>query len=70
MKKLSIIVWIILSFILLLAVAIFVFPMIFKAAVILEAFSIFIKVFQGILHFVIVVMIAAVIIFWLTQRGS
>lgn len=70
MKKLSIIVWIILSFILLLAVAIFVFPMIFKAAVILEAFSIFIKVFQGILHFVIVVMIAVVIIFWLTQRGS
>lgn len=70
MKKLSIIVWIILSFILLLAVAIFVFPMIFKAAVILEVFSIFIKVFQGILHFVIVVMIAVVIIFWLTQRGS
>lgn len=70
MKKLSIIVWIILSFILLLAVTIFIFPVIFKAAVILEAFSIFIKVFQGILHFVIVVMIAAVIIFWLTQRGS
>lgn len=70
MKKLSIIVWIILSFILLLAVAIFIFPMIFKAAVILEAFSIFIKVFQGILHFVIVVLIAVVIIFWLTQRGS
>ena len=70
MKKLSIIVWIILGSILLLAVAIFVFPMVFKAAVILEVFSIFIKVFQGILHFVIVVMIAIAIIFWLTQRGS
>ena len=70
MKKLSIIVWIILGSILLLAVAIFVFPMIFKAAVILEAFAIFIKVFQGILHFVIVLMIAIAIIFWLTQRGS
>lgn len=70
MKKLSIIVWIILGSILLLAVAIFVFPMIFKAAVILEAFSIFIKVFEGILHFVVVVMIAVAIIFWLTQRGN
>lgn len=70
MKKLSIIVWIILGSILLLAVAIFVFPMIFKAAVILEVFAIFIEVFQGILHFVIVVMIAVAIIFWLTQRGN
>lgn len=70
MKKLSIIVWIILSSILLLAVAIFVFPMIFKAAVILEAFSMFIEVLEGFLHFLIVIMIAVAIIFWLTQRGS
>lgn len=70
MKKLSIIVWIILGSILLLAVAIFVFPMIFKAAVILEAFAIFMQFLQGFLRFVIVVMIAIAIIFWLTQRGS
>lgn len=70
MKKISIIVWIILGSILLLAVAIFVFPMAFKAAVILEVFSIVIEVFEGILHFVIVVMIAVAIIFWLTQRGN